>query len=115
MSTPSAVARTAPIAIAPKPSRPRYPPSRQGSLHVDAYPGIMGALESPDSDSPLNGRSPIPCESCQRRRIGCVMGDEDDGCISCQVNGIDCSFVDSPQTRKRKLNGDLDDGYNKRG
>jgi len=114
MSTPSAVARTAPIAIAPKPSRPRFPPSRQGSLHVEAYPGIMGALESPDSDSPLNGHSPIPCESCLRRRKNCVMSEDDDSCISCQVNGVDCSLAESPQTRKRKSNGDPDD-YNKRG
>jgi len=120
MSTPTAaVARTAPIAIAPKPSRPRAAPSRQGSINLldAAYPGSMAnGLESPDSDSPLNGRSPPPCERCQLRRIKCIMSDDDDsgGCVSCQVNGTECSLVGSPQPRKRKLNGDLEDGHSKR-
>ncbi len=75
----------------------------------------MGALESPDSDSPLNGHSPVPCEACQRRKVKCVMGDDDDSCISCQVNSVDCSLVDSPQSRKRKLNGDHEENRSKRG
>jgi hypothetical protein len=117
MATPSAVARTAPIAIAPKPSRPRQPPSRQSSLHhLDGYPGVsMNSLDSPGSDSPPNGHVQIPCDTCQLRRIKCVMGDDEDSCISCQANGAECSLADSPQPRKRKLNGDYDDGYHKNG
>jgi hypothetical protein len=107
MSTPSAVPRTAPIAIAPKPSR--LAPSRQGSINVDyPYLGGRSGFDSPGSESPLSGLPPVPCEACQRRGIKCVMGDEDDCCISCQVNGNECSLVESPQPRKRKLelNGD---------
>jgi hypothetical protein len=113
MSTPSAVPRTAPIAIAPKPSR--MIPSRQGSIIADfSFSGSRSGFESPGSESPLHGQSPSPCEACQRRRIKCVMGDDDDSCISCQVNGNECSLVESPQPRKRKLNGDVDDGFSKR-
>jgi hypothetical protein len=117
MSTPSAVPRTAPIAIAPKPSSSRFGiPSRQNSLiNVDTYrPGSLrnNGLDSPDSDSPppSHGSHPvIPCEACRRRRIKCVMsdGDDDDSCISCQINGAECSLVTEGQyyQRKRKLNG----------
>ncbi|TPX18852.1 uncharacterized protein E0L32_011467 [Thyridium curvatum] len=118
MSTPSAVARTAPIAIAPKPSRPPYPPSRQGSaIYSEGYASSLGAgFDSPDTGSPLTGHSSIPCDVCQRRRIKCVTTDNDDGsCISCQVNGNECSLVGSPQPLKRKLNGDLEESHNKRG
>ncbi|KAL1864522.1 hypothetical protein VTK73DRAFT_5799 [Phialemonium thermophilum] len=114
MSTPSAVPRTAPIAIAPKP--PRFPPSRQGSINLDSYRDVRSGFNSPDSDSPLTGRSPLPCEACQLRRIKCVMSDDDeDACVSCQINGTGCSLLDSPQHRKRKLNGvNVQDGRSKR-
>lgn len=111
MSTPSAVARTAPIPIAPKP--PRFPPSRQGSVNLDAFSGTSG-YNSLDSDSPLTGNLQIPCDACQRRRIKCVMSDDDDSCISCAVNGAECSLSEGPQARKRKLNGDVDESRSKR-
>lgn len=47
----------------------------------------------------------------------CVVSDDEDGCcISCQVNGVDCSLIiASPTARKRKLHGDLaDESFNKR-
>ncbi|KAJ9151168.1 Transcriptional activator protein DAL81 [Pleurostoma richardsiae] len=114
MSTPSAVPRTAPIAIAPKPPR-LLAPSRQGSINNDAFPGSLHHLESPDLRSPSTGSSPtIPCDACQRRRIKCVMSEDDDSCISCQINGAECSLAESPQARKRKLNGDFDGGDSKR-
>lgn len=103
MSTPSAVSRTAPIAIAPKP--PRMPPSRQGSINLDSYRDGRSGFDSPDSDSPLYGK-PAPCETCMLRRIPCVMSDDDDddSCVSCQSNGAECSLAESHQLRKRKLN-----------
>ncbi len=120
------MARTAPIPIAPKPSssspsdpggraagisalRRSHPPSRQGSINVDSYPASSAGFDSPDLDSPLNSYATTPCEACQRRKIRCVMSDDDDTCISCQVNSIECSLSGSPQPRKRKLDGNFDD------
>ncbi|OIW24856.1 hypothetical protein CONLIGDRAFT_72405 [Coniochaeta ligniaria NRRL 30616] len=107
MSIPSAVPRTAPIAIAPKPSR--FAPSRQGSINLDSYRGgsFRSGIDSPDSDySPLPGYPSVPCEGCQQRRIKCVMTEDDDSCITCQVNGAECSLaIESQYQRKRKLNG----------
>ncbi|KAK3937858.1 fungal-specific transcription factor domain-containing protein [Diplogelasinospora grovesii] len=111
MSVPSAVPRTAPIAIAPKP--PRFPPSRQGSINLD-HPGIRSGINSPDSDS-INGHSAPPCAACLRRRLDCVMSDDEESCVACQLHGMECSLVDSPQPRKRKLNGHgLEDSLSKR-
>lgn len=112
MSTPSAIPRTAPIAIAPKP--PRFPPSRQGSIHhLDSYSGFRNGIDSPDSES-LNGRPQTPCEACHRRRLDCVMSDEEEGCVACNVNGMECSLIESPPPRKRKLDGDAEDSHSKR-
>ncbi|KAK0709689.1 putative specific RNA polymerase II transcription factor [Lasiosphaeria miniovina] len=112
MSAPSAVVRTAPIAIAPKP--PRFPPSRQISIHLDPYPSLRNGIDSPDSDSPSGHSAAIPCESCVRQRRDCVMSDEEESCIACLVSGTDCSLRESPPPRKRKLNGEADDGNSKR-
>ncbi|KAH8205345.1 hypothetical protein TruAng_000424 [Truncatella angustata] len=59
MATPSAVPRTAPIAIAPKPSH-FNPSSRHGTpgLHHDAYAGGMNGHDSADSDTPSSGSAP---------------------------------------------------------
>lgn len=42
------------------------------------------------------------------------MSDDEDSCIGCQVSGTECSLVDSPLQRKRKLNGEAEDSYSKR-
>lgn len=113
MATPSAVPRTAPIAIAPKPSHfnPSSSSSRRGTpgLHHDAYAAGMNGHDSADSDTLSSGS--MICDFCSRRRVKCVMGDDDDSgaCVSCQVNGVDCSLNQSPQPRKRKLARDFAD------
>ncbi|CAK7270438.1 Fungal specific transcription factor [Sporothrix epigloea] len=125
------MARTAPIPIAPKPAlssfdtigrvtgfsglRRSLPPSRQGSINIESYPGSLAGLDSPDSDSPRNNNAIVACDACQQRRIRCVMSEDDDACISCQVNSIECSSSGSPQPRKRKLGSNLDDIGSKRG
>lgn len=111
MSTPSAVPRTAPIAIAPKP--PRFPPSRQGSINLDSYPGLRNGFDSPDSGS-VNGHPSHPCEACFRRRLDCVMSDDEEGCVRCVLSGAECSLLESPMPRKRKLNGFAEDSISKR-
>ncbi|KAF3761454.1 transcription factor TamA [Cryphonectria parasitica EP155] len=125
MSIPSAISRTAPIAIAPRPSR--FTPNRQGGTHPDAYPGGSfhqqhpshhqnSGFDTPDSvGSPSTGFPAWPCEACQQRRNKCVMSDDDDACIACRARGTECSLVGSPPPRKRKLHGDYSESLSKRG
>ena len=42
------------------------------------------------------------------------MGEDEESCVACLVAGTECSTVDSPPPRKRKLNGDLEDSSSKR-
>ncbi|KAI1397426.1 fungal-specific transcription factor domain-containing protein [Hypoxylon fuscum] len=110
MSTISTLPRTVPIAIAPKPSHPFS--SRQ---HSNDALNSMNGNDSTDSDSAISGTG-TPCESCLTRRLKCVVGDDDEGCISCQAHGIPCSLNQSPQPRKRKLARDSTEESNgKRG
>ncbi|KAI0129448.1 fungal-specific transcription factor domain-containing protein [Xylariales sp. AK1849] len=103
MSKPSAVPRTAPIAIAPKPSN-LISSSRHGTPGInDTLISGMNRHDSADSDSPSSGS--LTCDFCFRRRMNCVMSEDDESstCVSCQDNGVDCSLNQSPQLRKRKL------------
>ncbi|KAK3401613.1 fungal-specific transcription factor domain-containing protein [Sordaria brevicollis] len=114
MSVPSAVPRTAPIAIAPKPP-PRFPPSRQGSINYsDSFSGFRSGINTPDTDSLSGQLAATPCESCLRRRLECVMSDDEENCVACQTNGAECSLGESPPPRKRKLNSDAEESSSKR-
>ncbi|KAI0169255.1 fungal-specific transcription factor domain-containing protein [Hypoxylon sp. FL1284] len=110
MSGLNIVPRTAPIAIAPKPSQPF--PSRHRS--TEGFNGTNGN-DSTDSDSAISG-SGSACESCQKGHLKCVVGDDDESCVSCQIHGIPCSLNQSPKPRKRKLARDSTEESNgKRG
>lgn len=119
------VQRTAPIAIAPKPPRPEPTVSRTDSFQrlelgssLHARSSAAGSVSRSASAS-LNGASVPPCHACRHAGTRCTMSstDDDEGCIPCQVNGCECSLVTStsPQSRKRKLNGEHpDDSIGKR-
>lgn len=89
---PRPVGGTAPMAIA----QARLVPG--DSVDLDYPHAASGSFPSAESSLPAD--SPVSCEGCQH-----TMGHEDDGCVGCPVDGIECS------ARKRKLSGDGgDDG-----
>lgn len=109
------VQRTAPIPIAPKPPRPDPAPQRQGQdsfrrfeIGPPSLPATRGSTERVSASAPSssNTRSQPPCEACHHSSSRCIPSEDDDGCMSCQVNAAECSLSSSPQTRKRKLNGE---------
>lgn len=112
------IQRTAPIAIAPKPPRlePLPLPRRQNSSHrFEIGPASLHGRGSIDSGS-FPGAPAPPCQACRFSGTRCTVAEDDDGCMPCQLNGTECSLVSSsPQTRKRKLNGDSADESVKRG
>ncbi|KAG5930508.1 hypothetical protein E4U42_000038 [Claviceps africana] len=102
------VQRTAPIAIAPKPSRRAPTPPRQESVsRLEIGPSISQTVASIETTS--LAASTIPCESCRSSTTKCVLDDDQDSCTACQASGSDCSFLSgalaSPHSRKRKMNG----------
>ncbi|KAF7545896.1 hypothetical protein G7Z17_g8823 [Cylindrodendrum hubeiense] len=118
MSQASSLQRTAPIAIAPKPPRLEPAAYRQDSFHrLEMSQGSLPATSSASTEPASFNGSPVPpCLACRYSRANCVIGDDEDGCMPCQVTGSECSLVYSPQSRKRKLHGDAasDDVIGKR-
>jgi Fungal Zn(2)-Cys(6) binuclear cluster domain len=108
MSTPTTIARTAPIAIAAKPTKPKIEASGKENtkLKVSASMSSIAGGEA----SNIRSRKERPCDACRKRKSRCVMHEGQTACVLCQFHSQDCTFVQSPQPRKRKLNGDGKEG-----
>jgi hypothetical protein len=111
------VSRTAPIPIAPKPPRPELATHQDSprrfeigsvGLHTTSRSSVESAAvlcSVPTSTQPVP-----PCRACQYSGTRCILSEDDDGCVPCQVNATDCSLSSpslSPGSRKRKLDGGL--------
>jgi hypothetical protein len=108
MSTPTSIARTAPIAIA---SRKPHFDSIHDTPNNSAYgrdfssgSASISSTASMDSGNNMRSRKDRPCDACRRRKSKCVINEGQSTCVLCQFHSQECTFVQSPQPRKRKLN-----------
>ncbi|TVY42850.1 Transcriptional activator protein [Lachnellula subtilissima] len=107
MSTPTTLARTAPIAIASRkprmiePSIENFGSALNGRTQLSVS---MSSSASGDSGMNVRGRKDRPCDACRRRKSRCVINEGQNICVLCQFHTQECTFVQSPQPRKRKLN-----------
>lgn len=107
MSTPTTLARTAPIAIASRkprmiePSIENFGSSLNGRTQLSVS---MSSSASGDSGMNVRSRKDRPCDACRRRKSRCVINEGQTICVLCQFHTQECTFVQSPQPRKRKLN-----------
>ncbi|KAG9233883.1 fungal-specific transcription factor domain-containing protein [Amylocarpus encephaloides] len=107
MSPPTGIPRTAPIPIA---SRRPHPVESSIENPTGVTNGraqlstSMSSSTSGDSVSNIRSRRDRPCDACRRRKSRCVVNEGQTSCVLCQFHIQDCTFVQSPQPRKRKLN-----------
>lgn len=108
MSNPTGIARTAPIAIAsrkpPHPSTDNNPDGRDSIRNI--LSASTGSTASTESGSNTRTRKDRPCDACRRRKSKCVIHEGQASCVLCQFHTQECTFVQSPQPRKRKLNAE---------
>jgi hypothetical protein len=54
--------------------------------------------------APANGwtRKDRPCDACRRRKSRCIIPEDTETCLMCQSRAEECTFVQSPQRRKRR-------------
>lgn len=52
----------------------------------------------------VRSRRERPCDACRRRKSRCVIHDGALLCVLCEFHKQDCTFVQSPLPRKRKIN-----------
>ena len=107
MSAPStsSVARTQPIAIASRKPRHLEPSVETSNTSIRShFSASMSSTTSAESGTNTRSRKDRPCDACRRRKSRCVINEGQTSCVLCQFHTQDCTFVQSPQPRKRKLN-----------
>jgi hypothetical protein len=108
MATPTSIARTQPIAIAAR--KPRLEPTIEASSNNSngraQLSASMSSTTSAESGANIRSRKDRPCDACRRRKSRCVINEGQTSCVLCQFHTQECTFVQSPQPRKRKLNAE---------
>lgn len=51
----------------------------------------------------VRSRRDRPCDACRRRKSRCVLNEGQTVCVLCCFHNQDCTFVQSPQPRRRKV------------
>lgn len=55
----------------------------------------------------IRGRRERPCDACRKRKSKCVtLEGQKNVCAACNVHGQECTYIEDPQPRKRRLEGD---------
>ncbi|MCJ1391699.1 Fungal specific transcription factor [Xylographa bjoerkii] len=68
---------------------------------------ILKQKLSSTSKSPSSrGRRERPCDACRKRKSKCVITDGQKSCAACAVHAQECTYVEDPQPRKRRLDSD---------
>lgn len=105
-----AMPRPTPVPIAAARHKTKKPvPGKENLLQVKPL-STTGAVTN------VRSRRERPCDACRRRKSRCVIHEGAVLCVLCEFHKQECTFVQSPQPRKRKLNTDAkkDDGTAKK-
>jgi hypothetical protein len=98
-----AMPRPNPIPIAA--ARPKkLPKPLPGKEHVVSGKPVSSA---PGPVANIRTRRERPCDACRRRKSRCVIHEGAVLCVLCDFHKQECTFVQSPLPRKRKV---VDDG-----
>jgi hypothetical protein len=91
-----------PIAAArPHQSKQRRMSGKENLLQgkpASGFPGITN----------IRARRERPCDACRRRKSRCVIHEGAVLCVLCEFHKQDCTFVQDPQPRKRKVAADVE-------
>ena len=44
-----------------------------------------------------------PCDICRKRKTRCVKDENQEKCVLCAFHGLQCTYVDAPQPRKKRV------------
>ncbi|KAI9812477.1 MAG: Fungal specific transcription factor [Pycnora praestabilis] len=104
----SSVPRSIPVPIAA--AKPRANSVLPGKTNLLCSKPMGSTVESTGGRS----RRDRPCDACRKRKSRCVIHESSKICVLCEFHKQDCTFVQSPQPRKRRLTSDGKEEVNKR-
>jgi len=103
------------MAVAIQPAMPRSTPVpiaaarphlKQRMSAKELLVQLKPANNTAGSAANIRTKRERPCDACRRRKSRCVITEGALLCVLCEFHKQDCTFVQSPQPRKRKLTGE---------
>lgn len=92
------------LSVTPQPQNPPQKQTSGGGSVSGVGKSTGSTTASANGESGTNrGRRDRPCDACRRRKSRCVMNEGAEICVLCQFHSQECTFVQSPQPRKRRL------------
>ncbi|EWC45253.1 hypothetical protein DRE_05980 [Drechslerella stenobrocha 248] len=95
------------VAVAPPPAQSTISPTPSVNPGRDSPSGAPPSVSAPPASittsTNARGRKDRPCDACRRRKSRCVMNEDSSVCVLCKFHNQDCTFLQSPQPRKRRL------------
>ncbi|QDS68010.1 hypothetical protein FKW77_009409 [Venturia effusa] len=87
-------------------ARPQPPKRRMSGK--DNLPQSLSRAGSLSGVTAARTRRERPCDACRRRKSRCVIHEGAVLCVLCEFHKQECTFVQDPQPRKRKVAGDAE-------
>ena len=98
----SPMPRPTPVPIAAaKPRKQKPSPGKENLVSIKPISSTVGPVAN------IRTRRERPCDACRRRKSRCVIHEGAVLCVLCEFHKQECTFVQSPLPRKRKV---VDDG-----
>jgi len=98
----SPMPRPTPVPIAAaKPRKQKPSPGKDNLVSIKPISSTVGPVAN------IRTRRERPCDACRRRKSRCVIQEGAVLCVLCDFHKQECTFVQSPLPRKRKV---VDDG-----
>jgi hypothetical protein len=98
----SSMPRPTPVPIAAaKPRKQKPSPGKEHLVSIKPISSTVGPVAN------IRTRRERPCDACRRRKSRCVIHEGAVLCVLCEFHKQECTFVQSPLPRKRKV---VDDG-----
>lgn len=99
------------------PTNASNPDQSQGNRISTTF-GNAATITASDNISASNtntrSRRDRPCDACRRRKSRCVVNEGESVCVLCEFHSQECTFIQSPQPRKKRVPASSSAGDNKR-
>ena len=98
------------VVLSPAPVYPRLSAPVEiprSKMAGDASAATVKATTAPSKGQRIpRGKRERPCDACRKRKSKCVVTEGRKTCAACGAHGQECTYVEDPQPRKRRVDNE---------
>lgn len=93
--------------LLPAAATPRPPPAPSSQPSNESLSSEVSRPMQAANVKATRGRKERPCDACRRKKSKCVINDgQTNICVACSTHGQQCTFLEDPRPRKRRLDSE---------